>query len=247
MSLKLKALGLGLLATLAMSAMALTIIDATTTTNASAETGGHFTTDDTSGHTILEGEDKAGNTTLIIDHSTEREFYCIGDVKYHGTITAQTVTEITFTPTFPTGAEGCRTRFVGEEKEGTAVTIHMNGCDYLFTIGKTFSQHNTTHLKCPSGKAVEVTVPGPFGTCTLKIKPQTPSKGSGYYKGAKEHEITIKPTLEEIHVEYLGGFFTCGVANGTTTMKTTLDNRISLKAFTTAGTPKGITATGPED
>jgi hypothetical protein len=57
-----KASGLGLLATFAISAIALIAMNDTTTVPALAKTGGHFVTDDTSGHTILTGAEKAANT-----------------------------------------------------------------------------------------------------------------------------------------------------------------------------------------
>jgi hypothetical protein len=244
MSLKLKTLSLGLLALLAAGAMALLMLNAKTATTASAETGGHFVTDDTSGHTILVGEDKPGNTGIFIDpHNGKAEIFCEEDVKYHGTITTQTVTEITFTPTFPTKKESCFAKIPLGEFEAH---IDANGCDFSFTIGKTRDQHNTTHLKCPTGKHLQVTVTGPFGTCTITIKPQTPTGGSGYYN-IPENEITIKPTLTGIHAQYIGGPFKCGVSEGTTTTKGEFENRLFVKAFTTTGVQKSIAATGPED
>jgi len=244
MSLKLETLGIGLLALLAAGAIALMMLNAKSATTASAETGGHFVTGDTSGHTILVGEDKPGSTGGFTDpHNEKAEIFCKGDVKYHGTLTTQTATEITLTPTFPTGAEGC----VAKIPLGEFTThIDMNGCDFSFTIGKTRDQHNTTHLKCPVGKHVQATVTAPAGICTITIKPQTPAGGSGYYN-IPENEITIKPTLTGIHAQYIGGPFKCGAPEGTTTTKGEFGNRISLKAFTTAGQPKSIVATGPAD
>jgi hypothetical protein len=241
MSLKAKAIGLGLLAALAASALAVATIQTTTNTPAYAETGGHFVTDDTSGHTILTGVEKSGNTGVFVDpHNNNAQISCKADVTYHGTITQQTVSEVTLTPTFPTGAEGCTTKI----SLGTfATTIDMNGCDLSFTIGKTHNQHNTTHIRCPIGKHVQATL---SNGCIVTIKAQTPAGGSGYYN-IPEKEITIKPTLTGIHAVYIGGPFKCGAAEGTTTNKIQFGNRISLKAFTTAGTQKSIAATGPED
>lgn len=242
MSLKFKALGLGLLAAFAISAMALI-------TGASAKTGGHFVTNDLSGHTILTGEDKPGNTSVFLDHANGKaKIFCHSDVKWHGTITTQTVTELTLTPTFPTGEKGCTAELPG--LGAFKADIDTNGCDVSFTIGDSFNEHNTTHFKCPAGKHIQATVTAPFGTCTITIKPQTPAGGSGYYPvGEKEneHEITIKPTLTGIHVQYLGGPFKCGVAEGKTSNEVTFNNRIALKAFNTAGEQRGITATGSKD
>jgi hypothetical protein len=241
MSLKSKLLGQGLLAALAISAI-------TMLTGASAETGGHFVTNDVSGHTILKGEDKPGNTIVIVDHHyNEAKIICTKDATYHGTLTTQTVTEITLTPTFPTG-EACKAELPGL---GVRVAhIDANGCDFSFTIGASFNGDNTTHIKCPVGKHLQATVTSPFGTCTVTIKPQTPASGSGYYSVGEEgnkHEITVKPTLREIHAEYIGGPFKCGVAEGTTSKQVSFDNRISLKAYNTAGEQRGITATGSKD
>jgi len=240
MSLEAKAIGLGLLAALAASALALAAIQNTTNMTAQAETGGHFYTNDTSGHTILKGEDKAGNTfTFTDEHYAAAKATCKKDTTYEGTLTAQTVTEITLTP-----------KFAECEALGFPAHIDTNGCDFVFTIGKTFNQHNTTHIKCPVGKHLQITATSPFGVCTITIKGQTPAPGSGYYKpvGEIEHEITIKPTLRSVHAIYLGGPAKCGgVPEGTTTFKGKIDGRIALKAFTTAGVQKGITATGPQD
>jgi hypothetical protein len=156
---------------------------------------------------------------------------------------------VTLTPTFPTGEKGCTAKLFGEKESEPGRTAHidMNGCDYLFTIGETFGEHNTTHFKCPAGKDIQVTVTGPLGTCTITIKAQTPEAGTAYHKGTNENELTIKPTPIEIHAEYIGGPFKCGVAEGTTSEKVQLDNRIALKATTTAGAEKSITATGSKD
>jgi hypothetical protein len=239
MSLKLKATGLALIAAFVTSAILIVAMTNTATNGtAVAETGGHFYTNDTSGHTTLKGEDKAGSTLTFTDeHYASAKVKCKKDTTYEGTITAQTVTEITLTPKF----QEC-------EALGFPAHIDMNGCDFVFTIGKTFNQDNTTHIKCPVGKDVQITATGPAGTCTVTIRPQT-SEGSGYYTPTEEGEaeITVKPTLRELHAEYIGGVFKCGVAAGTTTTKGKLDGRIALKAFTTAGEQKGITATGPED
>ncbi len=240
MSLKAKATSLGLLAALAASVLALATIQNTKNTTAQAETGGHFYTEDTSGHTILSGVDKAGNTfTFTDEHFAAAKATCKNDTTYAGTLTTQTATEITLTPQF----SGC-------EALGFPAHIDTNGCDFVFTIGKTFNQHNTTHIKCPVGKHLQITATSPFGTCTITIKPQTPASGSGYYKPVGEgvHEITVKPTLRSVHAIYLGGPGKCGgVPEGTTTVKGKIDGRIALKAFTTAGVQKGITATGPQD
>lgn len=239
MSLTAKAIGLGLLAALAGGALALATIQSTTNPTAQAETGGHFYTNDASGHTILKGEDKVGNTLTFTDeHYGAAKATCKKDTAYEGTLTAQTVTEITLTPKF----SEC-------EALGFPAHIDTNGCDFVFTIGKTFNQDNTTHIKCPVGKHLQITATSPFGVCTITIKGQTPAAGSGYYKPLEEieHEITVKPTLRSVHAIYLGGPFKCGVAEGTTTVNGKLDGRIALKAFTTAGVQKGITATGPGD
>lgn len=241
MSLKSKVLGLAALTAFALSAI-------TMLTGASAETGGHFVTNDASGHTILKGEDKPGNTIVIVDHhNKEAKITCSKDATYHGTLTTQTVTELTLTPTFPTG-EACKAELPG--LGARVADFDANGCDFSFTIGASFNGDNTTHIKCPTGKDLQVTVTGPFGTCTITVKPQTPASGSGYYpvgEEGNEHALTIKPTLREIHAEYIGGPFKCGVAEGTTSKEVSFDNRISLKAYNTAGEQRGITATGFKD
>jgi hypothetical protein len=182
MSIKLKALGLGLLAAMAMSAVAVV--------NAGATTGGHFTSE--MNHTTIQGIE-SGNHQLhfVKEGGSEGErIGCIND-SYSGTVTAATVTEIQITPSWST----CKTT-----GSATHFEIHENGCSFKFTVRTNpGTEHNTVHLECPPGNAVVITHPN----CTITVPAQTvtgvtyPSDGAG--------GITLNSTVKNITTEYHGG------------------------------------------
>ncbi len=223
---KLKVLGLGLLAILAMSATAVM--------NAGAETGGHFVSEQE--HTILAGTET--EHTRLIDHHTGNVVSCPHTTPtYHGTTTSATVTEVNITPTYPTNCT---------DGSGHTVHVDMNGCTYKFTIGKKVTGDNTVHLVCP-GAGPQLTITGPFGTCTVDITPnQTLSGGVAYETGGTSgsgHDIVANVTVSGIHMIYTGGFFLCEAANETTSNTGTLVGKVTIQGKDTAGNPVGITAT----
>jgi hypothetical protein len=227
MSLKLKALSLGLLAACAMSAF--------TAATAGAETGGHFTSELET--TRLTGFDTTGASRTEF-HSFGQSIFCDESV-YHGTQSQKTVTEVTITPTYA----GC------EHSLGPA-TVNMNGCDYKFTIGKKAVQHNTVHLIC-TGLGPRITVNGPFGKCVIEVTPnQTPAGGVAYETGGASgptHDIEANATTSGLHaVRVEGGFFQCGTS-ATTEANAELTGKATLQGFNpVSGNQVGITATGSE-
>jgi hypothetical protein len=219
MSIKLKALGLGLLAACAMSAVVVM--------NASAETGGHFIAGED--HTVLLGEEEADN---IFAYGGQ-EVTC-NEAEFTGTTTEATQTQITITPHY----DDCQANFI------TPAHVRMNGCDYLFTVNKTpASKHNTVHLTgCAKPIEVEITIP--FASdCTLTIKEQTPAGGGVLYTNVATSPdyVTADITVSEIHVVRDGNSI-CGAATGETGA---LNGTATLKGFDTAGNQVGVTATGP--
>ncbi|HEX8689937.1 MAG TPA: hypothetical protein VF729_06820, partial [Solirubrobacterales bacterium] len=119
MSLKFKALGLGLIATMVMSAFA--------AMNATAGTGGHF-------HASKNGQDVKHPTIKVTEegthavhlkiHGAEGEVGCT-EANYTTTLLNATENDITVSPEY----KGCTTT-----NTPTNVTIDMNGCGYTFKV-----------------------------------------------------------------------------------------------------------------
>jgi hypothetical protein len=195
MSFKLRALGLGLVAALAMSAVLVM--------SASATDGGHFISDSVDGHTAISGADEATDQTEFTGG--------IADVKcstatYAATTTTATATSLTVTPTYA----GCT-------GGGGVAHVNMQGCTYTFTVRPSpETLHNTVHLVCPAvsgGPTIQVTSTG----CVITVLPnQTPGQGVVYKTITTnlKHAITVGVTANNITAKYTGGFFRCGKAEG---------------------------------
>lgn len=223
MSLKLKALGLGLLAMLVTSAFAVM--------NATAETGGHFVAEQA--HTILSGSETRNvhQVKLAIEGGTPLE--CT-KVTYSGTTSSTTVESVTITPHYTE----CITEGGGTPHN---ITVTMNGCNYTFTIGKNSLADNTVHVICPVGKVIEVHHPN----CTITIPAQTPAGGIAYKTDTTaggKHSITPEITVSNITAHYHGGI--CIFLG--TTHTGTMTGSATLSGTTTEGVPVGITATGSQ-
>jgi hypothetical protein len=170
--LKLKVLGLGLLAMMATSAFA--------AMNASATGGGHFVSD--AEHTIIKGLDSGTHRLHLEPDPPDGSQTGCEVATYEGTATSATTTQIDVTPTY----EQCRTT-----PDGTIFPITHNGCTYRFTVstGGTFG---TAHLICPAGNAIEIHHPN----CTITVSPTNNQNLSGvHYTTAVgptgKHEITL--------------------------------------------------------
>lgn len=214
MSIKLKALGLGLLAAMAMSAVAVM--------NAGAETGGHFTS--SASHTDLVGKENNENHSLhfVRKGAAEGErIGCIND-SYTGTISGTTVTEVEIKPSWST----CKTT-----GSSTHFDVVENGCVFKFTVGK--QTHNTAHLVCPAGSAVEIKHPG----CTIKVPSQTVN-GVAYPSNGKH--ITLESTAQGITSHYEAGI--CVFLG--TTQESEMNGSVTVEGLDEAGNTATIAATG---
>jgi hypothetical protein len=213
MSSRLKALGLALLATMAVSAFAV---------NASAEVSGHFVVDGT--HATVVASEGGAHRIKFSAGGLTGAIECLEN-SYSGVIGAQTVAGFTITPTFKT----CRT-------EGSAthnVTITTNGCRYTFKA--TEKTHATFMFLC-DGKALEIHHP----SCTIKIPEQTVS-GVSYTTVLEngKHALTADFTVENIAVQYEAGVCTFLGTNNKGAMKGSL----TLRATDTANNPVNLTVT----
>lgn len=243
MSTKLKAVGTGLLALMAMSAFAVM--------NATAEMGGHFVSE--AEHTVVKGKESGANHRFHFrGHGIEGEIGC-ATASYEGTAQSatKTVTEIKVTPKYET----CGTT------PNHNVTVDVTGCAYTFTVGKQEPPHGSVDLECtlggdtsePTGHIV-ITHPN----CTITI---TGSKHTGENQTLTgfsyhtiigdngKHAITLggttvngQPTQAQIQFKtrYEGGICVFTGTNHTGT----LIGSATVEGFNKLGGGVGITATG---
>jgi hypothetical protein len=159
MSLKLKALGLSLVAAMAVSAFAVM--------SASANEKGHFVSD--VAHTVLKGTEGPGGAHRLhlTNHKGEGPLGC-DEASYTATTTTATVTSLTVSPSY---AKCYTTPGAPGWTPENDIPVTVNGCTYTFTVAeKTVNTtEQTVHLLCPAGKKIEVHHPN----CTVDIHPQT--------------------------------------------------------------------------
>jgi hypothetical protein len=219
MSLKLKALGLGLIASMAFGAVAVM--------NASANGAGHFVTTGNS-HAEIKGFAAPGtlHNLHIVNHGLEGEIGCATQ-SYTATTTTETTTSLTVTPAY----SGCTTT-----SNGQAVPIDVNGCTYTFTVaaGTTNSTEQTIHLICPAGQSLKITHPN----CTVSIHPQA-SSGTTYTKHTTIFSIPIWHQHIEVKTTRHGLCQFIAPTAGASTFK----GSMTLKAFNTVGSQISLTAT----
>jgi hypothetical protein len=212
----------------ALAAVVATVVtSAVGVAGASAETGGHFTSDVS--HMALSGSASGSHGTDLRLRAEDTPIECASE-SYTGTANATTVPELALSPTFST----CKT--AGGESN---VLIDINGCSFVFKIGKKANQDNTVELTCPAGNAIVVTHPN----CTATVPPQT-LKGAAYTgitEGGKA-ALTIDWTAS-VSVQFHGQICVFLGTNNTGS----LAGSFVLTGKDTAGAAVGIEATGTED
>jgi hypothetical protein len=146
----------------------------------------------------------ASNTTQSFQYETGGETVECSTVGGSGTFTDQTITEVTFQPTY----NKCVLKGVAFSK----VVVDMNGCDYLFTI-EAAKNSGPAHVVCQGTNQIDLTVEV-FGVlfCIFHIGKQTPTGVSNYVNsGSMEVKVTagqtgISGTMEPITM----GGLACG-------------------------------------
>jgi len=178
MSRNLKALGLALVAVLAMSAL--------TAAGASAEAF-QFKAEKTP-TTTLSGKQHGAADVFTTDTGS----VSCNEAKYAGTVTGTEVTEVTVTPTY---------------SECTAfglfnVPIDTNGCQYKFTVltkvGANYE--GKVDVVCPAGQVIKVTAP----LCTVTVGAQNNVPGTITYTNVgagATREITVDVNLTGLTYE----------------------------------------------
>jgi len=201
--------------------------------NAGASTGGHFVS--TEEHTIIEGFEEEEPNKHVLHFNKEggaagERIGCDVD-KYTGTISSETktATEITITPSW----EQCYTTGT----PNTKFDIHENKCDFLFTVSKTPTGHNTAHVKCEkAGEAFVIT----HQNCTITVPPQTVTGVSYTNINAPLHEVTLESTVKGITAHYHAGI--CIFLG--TTHKSEMVGSVTVAGFNTDEDQVAVTATG---
>lgn len=217
MSLKFKALGLGLLAIMATSAFAVM--------NAGASTGGHFVSEIEK--TTIVGTESGNHRLHFTSHASEGEIGC-ESASYHGSTSSATVTQLDITPTYA----NCYTT-----TSGTKFSVHHNGCTYRFTVA-TGGTNGTADLNCSGTNAIVITHPN----CEITVSPNNNQNLSGiHYTRVTEngkHAITLDVAVQ-FQTTYHGGI--C-IFLGTTQVGT-LKGSVTVRGENSKGEPVGITAT----
>lgn len=215
MSLKLRGLGVAVLAATAMNAIAVM--------NATAETGGHFVSEVS--HTIVDQSATPGSGhsfAFTSDDSSVME--CT-----FGRLTGTDVNATTTQPEGTTDIGECYT--AGTE---THFAFHENGCKGRATVAP--GGTGTGDLICPAGKVMEVTHPN----CLITVGPQNNISGFTYTNivNGGEDAITLDVNVQYT-VQYHGGIcIFLGTTHGVSMVGSTV-----IKGFHTNGERVGITAT----
>jgi hypothetical protein len=208
MTRKLKALGLTLVAALALTALA-----------APAQAAPEFHS--TTAHTALHGTQELEHIYVFTAGSGFGGIECTS-VTFEGTTTATTTPEQTVIPSYG----NCHDSF------GRTVHVDLNGCDYKLTINAANSTEGTAHLVCPTGQSVTLTITSGISTvCTVHFPPQT--VGGITYHNVGQH-ITVTVHSTGITSLTTGGFFNCGVS-GEHQTEGTLEGATTLIGTNTTG------------
>ena len=226
MSFKLKALGLGLLAAMAFSAVAVM--------NASATVQGHFVSDVATTHVI--GSESGLHRHDLLLHGFSGEIGC-EVATYTGTTHATTVTSINIAPKY----EKCYTTPGPWHQTDNNIPITLNGCTYTFTVtgGNQETTEHKVDLVCPNPlKGIEIHHPN----CTATVLPQTVSTGVTYTRKTNptngKHEITLDTNVQ-FNIERHG---LCGIFG--TSGKGTLKGSATVVGLDGTNGPQiGITST----
>jgi hypothetical protein len=224
MSLKLKVLGLGLLAVMATSAFA--------SMNASAKVSGHFTHAGATTNAIIKGEENKLTSHFLHFQGPSGKPITCEKATYEGTVTERTVQVIQVFPTYT----NCATK---EELTGT-VKVTTNGCSYTF-FSQGANAHGTVSIDCPEGKAIEIH----HENCTITVGAQTPTAtrltGGINYTTTVEpvHALTADVTVSNIDSQYHGGV--CIFLG--TSQKFTMTGSVTVKGFDHPGGQIAITST----
>lgn len=215
----LKALGLSLIAVLAMGALSAS----------SASAVDHFTNS-------LPGVQPALMTGI-----GHEDVFTAGGTKFECTTARFAATAVMGTTEATVDAE-----YTGKPKDtphgvpctatGGDITVDMNGCHYVLTGNTTGSDNGTdatVWITCPTGKVIQITQPGTGATIT--VPPQTPTIGGVAYTNIKSPDhaggsaVTIKSTVTGITYECHG--FACHFGPQTSGQNATYTGHVIVTGY----------------
>ena len=216
MNRKLKALGLTLMATLALSALA---------ASGASAAGEQFHAE--VDHAVLDASGGLQTFTTTVGELTCEKV--TGDATIAEKVT--TTSEITATGIVYSG--NCK------RSDGVKTDIDMKHCDYLFTSEKS-GTHAPVHIKCENvGEhiAVNATILGSLVAC-VKVPPQTPTGGGVTYDSngsGSSRTVTITATVTGIEYTEVGA---CG--KNTVANDGTYTGSVTITGTNTGGAQVGI-------
>jgi hypothetical protein len=228
MGIKLKALGLGLLAALAVGGVGVV--------SAPADSGGVVHSDVEWTH-IKGAQEGTLHQNVFI---TPAGSFTCKKAEYTASIGPKTVGEITVTPTYGE---------CGLTNQSYTFHVEMNGCAFVLTFtDKSAEKHHTGHLECPKEKEVTITKDPPFvGECIIHIPPQTPTAGGVAYTNkldGTKHSVTLDITVEGITYTETSTGFGCGHGTADTHRNdTNLIGTVTATGFDTGGNQVNLTVT----
>ena len=212
MSRNLKALGLAMVAALALSAVAAS----------AAQAANHHLT--TTAPAVVTAEDTV-NTVFSITNGN-REVECTTS-KYEGTVSESTSTETTVTPTY----SGCKIKNVG-----ISATVDVNHCAYILKGDTDVNGDATSELECAGTDEITITYSVLGSSCVVHVTPGA-YRGVHYAEetvgGLKQVKVTVTVTGIKWH-ETGGGFCPAsatgedGTLNGTVVAKAYADSGSAL-------------------
>jgi hypothetical protein len=227
MGIKLKALGLGLLAAF--------VVGGTSVVSAPADSGGVMHSDVEWTH-LKGAQEGSWEANVLHDFSWEETYTC-EVAKFTASISGKTATEVTVAPEL----EGC------EDQNWWPLNLNMNGCTFVVTFtDQSAAKHHTAHMECPAGKeAVNTLDPPIVGECLTSFPPQTPTTGGVTYKTIEvsgKHAITAEVAVEGITSTRTDVGFGCSEGSGHDN-EMDLTATIKVEGFNTNAEPTNVTVT----
>ena len=124
--------------------------------------------------------------------------------------------------------------YTTSDPEKVNIPIHVNGCFFEFTSGKTGKAHHTAHFICPV-KPLEITHPN----CTIKVPTQTTEGTSTTNITHLGKQAVTLTSTAKVTSHYESGICIFLGTSQTTEMK----GSVTVEAKDTAGNPVNLTST----
>jgi hypothetical protein len=186
MNRKIKALGLALVAALALTAVMASVASAQFTSNKE--------------HTIISGSQKTGTNDVFTAGEGFGGVTC-ENATFSGTGTDTDDPDQTITPSY----SNCKDSF------GRTVHLDNNSLSYTFTNNT--SADGTSNVHVSGGMTLTVTSSGSV-VCTIVIEAPQTTNGITYNNLGGTSGVEVTTHANDVNSTTSGGFFNCGVSNG---------------------------------